>query len=181
MTATPSPSLTSFDDPTYVGWLLHAIKDPAQRAALRRADLTSADHLAYPLLAPRWADQPGLKAPMLLHAAAAARYDRVRQTDGQGLGHLARTLVDRKVIRLSSVETRLLVIQRKPLPEAHKVLGGLMAAAQSGGGFGIDWFSLWRIYRYWNARPDDFPTRKQILADFYARKPALAHTTGHLR
>ena len=159
----------TFDNGAYVGWLLMTIRDPGSRATLRRADMPAAEHMAYPLLAPRWADQPNLRAPMLLHAASAARYDRVRQGDKQGIGHMARVLVTRKVIQESSVETRLLAIQLKPLPEAHKILGGLLAAAHSSGGITLDWYSLWRTYRYWNARPDAYPSRKQILSDFYAR------------
>ena len=164
---TPTPRESAFNDGAYVGWLLAAVKDPASRASLRRADMPAAEHMAYPLLAPRWADQPGLRTPMLLHAAAAARYDRVRQGENQGIGRMARNLVQRKVIQESSVETRLLAIQLKPLPEAHKILGGLLAAAHSSGGITLDWFSLWRTYRYWNSRPDAYPSRKQILSDFY--------------
>ncbi len=166
--STSTPQESTFNDGAYVGWLLAAVKDPASRASLRRADISSAEHMAYPLLASRWAAQPGLRAPMLLHAASAARYDRVRQSDRQGIGHMARSLVQRKVIQESSVETRLLAIQLKPLDEAHKILGGLLAAAHSSGGFTLDWFALWRTYRYWNARPDAYPSRKQILSDFYA-------------
>ena len=165
----PDTALQQFNDGAYVGWLLAAVRSPASRSALRRGDLPAAEHMAYPLLAPRWATQPALRTPILLHAACAARYDRVRHADGRNLGHLARALVQRKVIQESSVETRLLVIQAKPLQETHKIIGGLLAAAQSAGGFSLDWFSLWRTYRYWNARPDAYPTRKQVLLDFYAR------------
>jgi len=104
---------------------------------------------------------------MLLNAAAAARYDRVRKGTG-GIGHLARSLVTRRVIQESSVETRLLAIQNRSLPDAHKILGGLLAAAHSSGGLTLDWIDFWRTYRYWNARPDAFPTRKRILHDFYS-------------
>ena len=163
------PSESQFNDGAYVNSLLVAVRNPGSRAALRRADLPAAEHMAYPQLAPKWAAQPKLRAPMLLHAAACARYDRVRQAEHQNFGHLARALVTRKVIQESSVETRLLVIQTKPLLETHKILGGLLAAAHSAGGFTLDWFSFWRTYRYWNAKPDAYPTRKQILFDFYAR------------
>jgi CRISPR type I-E-associated protein CasB/Cse2 len=163
------PKATSASDAGYVRWLLEARQRPTIRNALRRGGIEATADRAYPYLARFWQDSPWLKIPLLLHASSATTFSHIAQGGGVSLGRLANTLVSRGVITETTVGTRLLAMQSMSLPNAHRLISGLLHAAD-GERITLDWGSAWDTYRWWDQpdRRSRLRIRRSLLEHFYS-------------
>lgn len=156
-------------DMGYVRWLLEARQRPAIRNALRRGAVEATADRAYPYLARFWLETPWLKTPLLLHASSATTFTHIAQGGEVSLGRLARTLVVRGVITETTVGTRLLALQTMSLVNAHRLIFGLLHAADNER-LPLDWVSAWETYRWWDQpdRKGRLRTRRNLLEHFYS-------------
>ncbi|MHB1787095.1 MAG: type I-E CRISPR-associated protein Cse2/CasB [Acidimicrobiales bacterium] len=174
MTTTPLPLHDSADtehpsDAGYAPWLLAARQRPAIRNALRRGGIEATAYQAYPHLARFWQNAPWLKEPLLLHASVAATFSRIGQANDVGLGNLAKALQVQNLMSADTIGARLLAAQTMSLPNAHRLLSGLLHAAD-GQGITLDWSSTWDLYRWWDQpnRQHRLRTRRRLLEQFYS-------------
>lgn len=170
-----NPNTTkNFNDTAYFTWLLRTRENPADRSLLRRAGLAAASYMADPLVLQWTADHRYLDEPLRHHASMAARFNHIDHRKGVRLGQLAHRLGSSGVMQPTNVVTRLVQVQRRQLGDATPILTGLLAAANNAGGYQLDWFDMWLTFRYWNAQPEDYPKRRQLLIDYYRNDPSTS-------
>ena len=153
----------------YITWLLEARRRSSSRNAVRYGGIDATADRAYPYLARFWEGTPWLKTPLLLHASAAATFSHIGQANGVSFGHLAKALRSRGVIQEETIGARLLAVQTMSLPNAHRLLSGLLHAADSEA-IALDWASTWDTYRWWDQpnRKRRRITRRNLIESFYS-------------
>lgn len=153
----------------FVSWLLTARDITATRVALRRAATPSLSDYAYPHLA-RWiGDDPWKERPTLLFAAAISNHHRIPNAENHPLGRVvAETLPAKDISAESGMGLRLVTTQRQTLPNAHRMLDGVIRHVEDAHR-AFDWHQLWWMYLGWD-HPDQGrrrSTRRRLLHDFF--------------
>lgn len=164
-----APTATADDGDSVVGWVLRARHNPTLRAALRRGNQQALAEYAYPHLARFWTHNPHLRMPVLLFAAAIAENTTISHHREARIGRAVRGLVTADEARIDSMPgKRLIAVQRQTLPNAHRMLAGLLRALNDRHAE-LDWSALWNTYRCWD-HPDPAlrrATRRRLLEDFF--------------
>jgi len=156
----------------FVEYLLTLRNDTPARAALRNGDQPVLAHRALPYLAPWHYKESELDAATLF-ASVIASNSTIGHAPGVSLGQALYQAVGARVLSERVVSSRLVVVQRQPLPLAHRTLRGLFASLNRTRCASLDWHKVWLMYRDWDQENLDKQrkTRRRVLLDFYGSAP----------
>jgi len=156
----------------FVEYLLTLRNDTSARAALRNGDQQVLAHRALPYLAPWYYKESELDAATLF-ASVIASNSTIGHAPGVPLGRALYRAVTAGVLSERVVSSRLVTVQRQPLPLAHRALKGPFASLDRTRSASLDWNSVWLMYRDWDQDNLDKQrkTRRRVLLDFYGSAP----------
>lgn len=169
MTAqTLTPDSATRESKEFVAYLLNLRDSARARAALRDGDQQALAPRALPdLLLSRHLHELDLDAA-LLFASAIAGNSTIRHMPGVPFGRSLARAVDARDLS-DKAASRLVTVQRQPLPLAHRSLKSLLTSLDRTRSASLDWDSLWHMYRLWDCTDLDVQqrTRRRLLLDYY--------------
>lgn len=152
---------------SFVDRLLKMRSDGSVRAALRDGDQQALAPRALPYLAPWFNSEADLDAALLFGSVIAGNYTIRYRADMPFGRELYRAVSAGQLSNQAA--SRLVAVQRQPLPLAHRTLKSLFTSLDRTRSASLDWDSVWRMYRTWDCADLERQqrTRRRLLLDFY--------------
>jgi hypothetical protein len=156
-------------------------RDATVRSILAKGDLPQGEAAAEMLII-RQSGNWGVKniEGLRLHASLIARNPKIfnskKYSDRIGFV-LQRAVKSKKMMSRTSMDAKLINLQRQKLPSAHKVFRSLLNVAKSKGmSVSLDVESLMWTYVKWGSEQPRFPARRQILRDYSNKTEQIKNT-----
>ena len=153
------------------------------RSALSKGDIPQREAMAEQFILPR-AGEWGIDARRL-HGALIAQNPRIIDSTelSDGMGDVLRRLTyGASGMSSTTVEQKIVMIQRQRLPAAHQTFRTLLAAASAGGkAIHLNVESILWIYLQWDREGPQYPKRREILRHYYREEARKSNVSDQLQ